>query len=477
MFDIIFERVPWGHEVSEQKVGKPTISLIEKVLLNAGMDEGTWVLRLPRKIRKRRTERFRALRIDSSLDYLNRCRGGVRIRCKPGGNETSFEYTLVPPNEVDVEILFHILERVNPSSLEIYDTLILKTAISNPDLRDTDAPLFKKVKLIENYLTGTPNKIENKREDMNNQDDQKSIEHTSEEIHEKLSVSSSVVEKEIENSLQENSSYWFKSLSIDEPIAMSDQWVMDRALVAMSFVIEGGCALKHIVSNSIIENLKIKEYCENFSDGLYTTHQAAMRALTMALRKNNYITTNSKEYKLTKKGEQRIVKIYDHMSVDLKNLMSPCWNKTNVGEDSKEEEFEEKDDLPVEEQNEFEIQKEEYLDSQKISELKKLIESLEESNDQINEASDLIEDLISKKTDLSMQMTGLVVTISSLEAKKIEIDKEIDKLKDKESEIKDKISKKEKEIVDWQNFQSTYYSEKQEMELKISQITGRTKIA
>ncbi len=450
MFDIIFERVPWGHEVSEQKVGKPTISLIEKVLLNAGMDEGTWVLRLPRKIRKRRTERFRALRIDSSLDYLNRCRGGVRIRCKPGGNETSFEYTLVPPNEVDVEILFHILERVNPSSLEIYDTLILKTAISNPDLRDTDAPLFKKVKLIENYLTGTPNKIENKREDMNNQDDQKSIEHTSEEIHEKLSVSSSVVEKEIENSLQENSSYWFKSLSIDEPIAMSDQWVMDRALVAMSFVIEGGCALKHIVSNSIIENLKIKEY---------------------------YITTNSKEYKLTKKGEQRIVKIYDHMSVDLKNLMSPCWNKTNVGEDSKEEEFEEKDDLPVEEQNEFEIQKEEYLDSQKISELKKLIESLEESNDQINEASDLIEDLISKKTDLSMQMTGLVVTISSLEAKKIEIDKEIDKLKDKESEIKDKISKKEKEIVDWQNFQSTYYSEKQEMELKISQITGRTKIA
>ncbi len=371
MFKVNFERA--SLKISD-KIWNLTINLIKKVLENAGMDEGEWSLKLPHRIRKKGNERFKAIR--QAHDGKVR---GVRIRCKPAGNDTSFEYTLIPPSDVDTDTLFSLLSRVHPKNLDIYDTLAMKAAIQYPEIRELAGtkPIFplKRDGRVKADVGGNSSAEAQKE---NNMPDQQTVAAICNEFAtpmERLKAWKERADKandgeepcpgavcdgavigadadgvyvalpggaggiipatniEKPNCDGDSNIEKIYSLSLTEPLLLSDQEAMDRALVAIAFVSQNGYAKRTVVSNSIIQNLEILNFIEKISKGGYVSVEGAMRALTMALRKNNYIervhcspkTDAVKGYKITHKGEKRILALKKFLSEEILSKINHNW--------------------------------------------------------------------------------------------------------------------------------------------------------
>lgn len=109
--EIELTRMPYG--MSDKKTLTPTVNLVKNLLERLSYS-GTWTMICQRRAKKRVEETFRALRLEQN---------GIRIRCKPGGNETCYEYVLMPPHETTQsnDQLLQQLQRVHPRRLEIPD--------------------------------------------------------------------------------------------------------------------------------------------------------------------------------------------------------------------------------------------------------------------------------------------------------------------------------------------------------------------
>lgn len=119
-FTITFENI---FRRSERKISGATLDLIGTVLRNAALDEGEWSLRDSHRIKKKGRERFRAIRVESRSGAKS-----VRIWCKPRGNDSCFEYSLVPPAWMESEDVFKILRRANPVTLDVPESPALPGA-------------------------------------------------------------------------------------------------------------------------------------------------------------------------------------------------------------------------------------------------------------------------------------------------------------------------------------------------------------
>jgi hypothetical protein len=111
-------------KIIDHKLVNATLGMVRGVLEGACLfGEGTWVLKDSRRIRKKGRERFRAIRLESKYGSKS-----IRIWCRPMGNDTSFEYSLVPPQETDIEMAYSLLLRVNPITMKIPESTDLPGA-------------------------------------------------------------------------------------------------------------------------------------------------------------------------------------------------------------------------------------------------------------------------------------------------------------------------------------------------------------
>lgn len=101
------QRIP--NTLSEKKALNPTMEIVKTILDSLGY-QGNWTLVGGQRIRKKSPERFRAVRLTHH---------GILVRCKPGDNSTSWEYTLVPPHGLNAEDILQKLSKVHPTSLQI----------------------------------------------------------------------------------------------------------------------------------------------------------------------------------------------------------------------------------------------------------------------------------------------------------------------------------------------------------------------
>lgn len=495
------------------------MNLVKKVLENAGMDEGEWYLRLPHRIRKKGNERFKAIR----QDHNGKVRG-VRIRCKPAGNDTSFEYTLVPPSDVDTDTLFSLLSRVHPKNLDIYDTLAMKAAIQYPEIRELAGtkpifPLRRHNRSTEEASAEISQRPDTKKDtelEVGTTEKQtlkaicsefatpverlKAWKERSESEDEFCPETGTVCDgtvigadadgvyvalpggaggiiptpnvDKIKNS--DSNIEKISSLALTEPILLSDQEAMDRALIAIAFVSQNGYAKRTAASNSIIQNLEILNFIEKISKGGYVSVEGAMRALTMALRKNNYIervhcspkTDAVKGYKITHKGEKRILALKKFLSNEILHKINHDWVKFT---DDNEESIELIENTIEDSKQENPIVENEIEHYEK---LEALISALKDANNQIVEANGFIDNLNSEKTDLSVELFGIEKAIEEQIKCKEEIEKRISKLQGKKEEIKNKVGEKQKEIEDWRMYQGPYMTEKDKIKKQIETLAG-----
>ena len=508
MFSLNFDRI--SLKISD-KIWNMTFNLIKNVLENAGVDEGDWIVRAPHRVRNKKHERFRALRIENRVGA-----DGVRIRCKPQGNDTCFEYTIVPPSDlIDINDLFMLLQRVHPKTLEIHDTLAMKAALHNPDSRGLEMPLTKAlIGSICKKINSTPEKenkkpVENIQEltvpvnseptpnlprftpprpkpldwlRQNRQQKQDSAEMESLPVQvaaEQFSVSAERVEAE-NNAIEKMS-----SLVLTEPTLLADQEVLDRALIAMAFVSTDGYCSRVDASNSIIKNLDILNFIRNVSQGTYNAVESAMRSLMMGLRKNNYIervycgekSDAVRGYKFTIKGEKRIVALQKFLDGSVISKMNRSWGKFIKEEKSGEIIEPQPTETPEVELEVKEIAKTSEIEIENYEKLESLAAALREANDQIVEAEGFIRNLDSEKQDLDSELFGIDKIIEEQIRCKTEIEKRIAKFEEKQKEIKNQIEQKNKEIVDWQKFQLPCVSEKERLKKEIESLAGTMGIA
>ncbi|NBP04222.1 MAG: hypothetical protein EBU90_29860 [Proteobacteria bacterium] len=270
-----------------------------------------------------------------------------------------------------------------------------------------------------------------------------------------------------------------KLLHIDEPVLMSDQEVMDKALIAIGIVAPNGYAKKKEASDSIIIRLGIKKFIKEVSGGTYTSVEGAMRALTMALRGAGYIervhytagdgsvSDGIKGYKLTPKGLKRI----QSLSGEMKPFAS-------IALEAMEEEAEKEcSDEPreIKDENWPGEQREGGLNSEDLPRLKSLIAEHEEADLQLKEIDGILGNLDSEIADIGLDETALDLAERE-KTKQMEIlQAEIQRIRDKKASAAEKLERKRRERREWEEMKSPHVSEKARVEAEICSITGRNK--
>jgi hypothetical protein len=445
---------------SEKKVAGPTVGLLREILVNAGMDEGEWSLRDSRRIKKKGRERFRAIRLEERSG-----RKSVRVWCKPGGNDSCFEYTLLPPAEVDTNVLFTLLRRVNPVSLDIPESRELPRAF-------IDHVIGAKPKIIPTPIArgsevGMPKEIDSNDEVPKelDSDAEAEIKEAVDDLDRLQSASDS---RQIAHELSPSRES-VSVLLLNEPALMSDQEVMDKALLALGAVAPNGYARKTEASSSIIDNLGIKRFVGEVSGGTYTSVEGAMRALTMALRSAGYlervhyaaedgsVSKGIKGYKLTPKATRRIAAL-----------------KAIHGEVSRHD----YDQRVVEAEPDAEVLQEAEragLTSEDLPRLKSLISQHEEADLQLKEIDGILGNLDSEIADIELDATAMCLAERDKMRQMEILQGEIQRVREKKAVVNANLERKRRERKEWEDMRSPHLSEKSRVEAEICSITGRKK--
>lgn len=484
-FRVLFES---SIKRSEKKVAGPTVSLLREILTNAGMDEGEWSLRDSRRIKKKGRERFHAIRIEERSG-----RKSVRIWCKPGGNDSCFEYSLLPPAEVDTNVLFGLLRRVHPVNLEIPESNDLPRAFIN-HVVDFKPRILSPLVLRGDSAAKEPCEFVGAEDPPHDMDSSAEAE-IREAVRDLDLLERGSPPQGIAQAVAKSKESM--ALFLDDPVLMSDQEVMDKALLTLSIVAPNGYAKKNEASSSIIENLGIKRFVKEVSGGTYTSVEGAMRALTMALRSSGYlervhyaaenggVSKAIKGYKLTHKATKRISA--------LKAVGNLPPSATDSLDERPELEREEADNLRTDRFVEkiacdtrenflHEVYEGEREDGDydlqigdDLPRLKGLIARHEEADLQLKEIEGILGNLDSEIADIELDATGLELAERE-KMKQMEIlQGEIHRAREKRATIEANLERKRRERKEWEDMKSPHLSEKSKVEAEICAITGRNK--
>lgn len=456
-FRVLFES---SIKRSEKKVAGPTVGLLREILVNAGMDEGEWSLRDSRRIKKKGRERFHAIRIEERSG-----RKSVRIWCKPGGNDSCFEYTLLPPAEVDANMLFSLLRRVNPVNLKIPESRELPKAFIDHVIGAKPSALPSHAVAKVDVEADTQKEIGSEDEESQefSRDAKAEIMEAVQDLDHMEHGSDSKIIAQVVSPSKES----VGALLLDKPTLMSDQGAMDKALLALGVVAPNGYARKTEASNYIIASLGIKRFIGEVSGGTYTSVEGAMRALTMALRSAGYlervhysaedgsVSKGIKGYKLTPKALKRIAALKAVRG----EVVSPVSAEADVvlGSEALSEESEaglNSDDLPR---------------------LKSLISQHEEADLQLKEINGILGNLDSEIADIQLDATGLdLAEIDKI--KQIEVlQSEIQRVREKKMAVAENLKRKFAERKEWEDMKLPHLAEKSRVEAEICSITRNNK--
>lgn len=435
---------------SERKISGATLDLIGTVLRNAALDEGEWNLRDSHRIKKKGREKFRAIRVES--------RGGaksVRIWCKPRGNDSCFEYSLVPPAWIEAEDVFKILRRTSPVSLDVAESPSLPKAFLN-------------------HVIGMPPKlvIPEKTDVVEVEEKTDEGPKMSEEANEKTGgVQAHPEQNKPAGGRIEAQGRTSFSLLLDEPCLLSDQEAMDKALVALSLVAdEDGYVNKNDASNSMMVELGVRNFVKNVSGGTYTSVEGAMRALTMALsNRGNYIqkilypsSHNVKSYKLTAKAARRVLALREKYQLEVRD-----WPKNSKAEHSQTEEKDE--GLTASEANsELTI-----FDSGTLDRLQDLIKECREAEDHIREVDLVIANLDAEISDLRIDLEALDLAERERTKQIEDLNKDIERIRAKKEPIIKSIDQKILDKDGWERDKAPVAAKKSQVEVEIFGVTGR----
>lgn len=437
VFDNIFRRL-------ERKISGATMELVGTLLKNAGLDEGEWILKDSHRIKKKGRERFHVIRVESRSGAKS-----VRVWCKPRGNDSCFEYSLVPPAGIDADDVFHILKRANPVTLEVAESPTLPGVFLSHVI---DAP--PKLAIPERTQA-----VEVKEEPP----------AAEEAPEEEINVPAPLGENRPAGGLikpQETNIEF--SLAVDEPCLLSDQEVMDKALLAISFVSVDGYAKKIEASNSIIKNLKIREFVENISGGTYTSVEGAMRALTMALsNRGHYIQKlhypsgeGVRGYKLTAKAERRILALREKYGIAGGHVKVVDVSEPNGGEEEGITHSEASEEL-----NRFE--------SGDLDRLQALIKECKEAENHIREVDAVIINLDAEISDLQIDMEALDLAERERLRQIEELNRDIERIRAKKGPIAESMNQKRLDREGWERDKAPVAAKKSEIEMEIFGVTGR----
>ncbi len=565
---------------AEKKIAGPTVDLLRVILKNACLDEGEWVLKDSRRIKKKGRGKFHAIRVESRSGAKS-----VRVWCKPRGNDSCFEYSLVPPHEISAEEVFKILERANPVSLEVPESPALPGAFLSHVI---DVPPHinppEKVKVFEvsensfqdvsgevpmgesqtkgaghNVIPGIVMAIDsdevfvalpNGNAGIIKKSDYDLKQHiTRHDLAEegraiRVSISGSTAKTgqpfrleldaryledgqssgwtvsdqqilgeicEEFNTPAERIQAWKEraggvprgetaerppealteapegsfafSMVLDEPCLLSDQEVMDKALVAMSSAVdESGYIKKNDASNSIIEKLGIRNFVENVSGGTYTSVEGAMRALTMALtNRGHYIQRihypsgfNVRGYKLTAKAERRIKALKEKYMAEEGR---PTTKLGSVGttelQDAENKPNASSDELHSEGMTAPEIKAElERFDSNALDRLQSLISECKEAENHIKEVDSVIANLESEISDLKIDLEALDLAEKERVRQMEELTRDIGRIRSKKEPIIKSIEQKVRDREEWEREKAPVLSKKSKVEIEIFGVTG-----
>lgn len=303
MLEVKLERVPYG--VSEKKILNPTVKMLEFALSNAGFSEGTWVLKSPHRTRKKGAERFRAMRLEGT---------GIRVRTKPGGNDTCYEWTIFPPQGMDQDSIFSDLCSLHPTSMRstrsmaatgeggIMGSLFDRIADSKPGLLPDDLA----VKKHNNFFK--PNTDE--------------IQSDLDEFATDLEGVTSVAEISVELAPAMER---IESLDISETgETLSSDFAVDRALIAFKI---SGCGAdfvrRTVLSEGLVKLLNIEGLSKK--SAVYGSVKGAMRVLLMSCCGKGYMErimygeNSTNGYRLTEEGKKRLALLDTLVAEDLKS--------------------------------------------------------------------------------------------------------------------------------------------------------------
>jgi hypothetical protein len=402
--EVVFDCVVRG---LERKLAGPTTNFMERVLDEVGL-EGVWALKDARQIRKRGRERFSTIRVES--------RGGassVRIWCKPLGNDTAFEYSLYPPKDTDANSAYVCLSRIHPATLKISKPP--QTAVEASDRLVHVKPIGKLVRETER-----PEAREDDAVDSNTATGRDEMVRTGDA--------------------------GVQPLALDPSWELCAEEAVDRALMAIAFVAEGGYAKKSEASASIIENLDIKGFSGGASDS-YTSVEGSMRSITMALwKRKRYIErilANSRNgggpsdsvrgYMITPKGERRLESLMEAFGPEVTARMNPSWRRPAGGVSHSQVAAALSPSVP-----------------RSLSELKELVASHDAAERQVRE----IEDLVSL---VESDLDSLRSELGSLDA-------EIARINELKAEMSKRIALKEGERREWEQMKALHEAEKIRLE-------------
>ena len=519
-FRITFENI---FRRSERKISGATLDLVGTILINAGLDEGEWTLRDSHRIKKKGRERFHAIRVESRSGSKS-----VRIWCKPRGNDSCFEYSLVPPADIEPEDVFKILRRTNPVTLAVAESPSLPKAFLNHVIgMPPKLVIPEKTEVVDVEEVVEVPKVQEKSED-----GLKMSEEGSENIGGGQPLPES--NKPAGGLIEAQDEPLGFSLVVDEPCLLSEQEVMDKALLAISIVAIDGYAKKTEASESIIKNLCIREFVENVSGGTYTSVEGAMRALTMALsNRGHYIQKirypsgdGVRGYKLTAKAERRIKTLREKYNaqrvgldpsfplLDRQIVLAICkifpdsktradawrnWSHsrfetTQSIEDSNEpqsqpemairdpfekisqtiEAMEQHD--PIEEKGTTIFEASEELgrfESSDLDRLQALIKECKEAESHIREVDSVILNLNAEISDLQIDMEALDLAERERLKQIEELNRDIDRIKAKREPIAKAIDQKIMDREGWERDKAPVAAKKSEIETEIFGFTGR----
>lgn len=425
----------------ERKLEGPTVSLMERVLEEAGFD-GIWNIKDSRRIRKKGRGRFSTIRLESRAGAKS-----IRMWCKPKGNDTGFEYSLYPPDDVDVDFAFAVLSRVHPVTLLVPESKALPGAVMDRIL-DIPVPVRPATKCVEVFeepnaqdLDRTSEKdvpIDNDSEDAESwvSFDEEAIEPTNEDEEPALSVES-------------GSDLW-------------DREVADRALIALAAVAENGFARKGEASASIVRHLGIERFSNGGSDR-YKTVQGSMRGIIMAMAKKwRYIervkysaedgsgaSDTVKGYKITAKGQRRLEAVRDSFGERARGLLGGL----PFGSDR---------EPPAKAMTLSEAS--EGVSTISIDAIKSMVERHEEANRQVKEHDEVLKAMDSDFRSMGIELEGLEAVEEDRRRRVAELQLELQEIESKKSSLLDRVNKKKEERGQWVDMRAPYALERDRIE-------------
>jgi len=436
MLEVRTEKV--SYSVNEKKTINPTMKMLEFALANAGFKEGVWLLRSPHRTRKKGAERFRAMRLDGT---------GIRVRCKPGGNDTCYEWTLFPPAGMDQDSVFSDLCALHPNSMRSTKTKMKTEEVSILGGLFDRISMGKPSAITQDMVAAPLIKLERVIQDDQDSGDQEIPEESPQD-----SANPKEVAEEVEPPMTR-----IGSLDISATkYPLSSNFAMDRALLAFWMSSRGSDFVRrNVLSDMLIDSLNMVGLSKR--SPIYGSVKGAMRALLMACCSAGYMErlmygeNSTNGYRLTDSGKKRL----DFLKSLLDDPVAERFKKATERPSPK---IQQAPSPPAGSERADDT----------ISRLKGLIDEHEAVKKEMEELRQLTEELEGEGEDDDLMLSGLDKTLGEKIAERDALNREIGRLEAKLGSLKAAKEKKASDMGSLKEDMERLSERKREIESKLT---------